>query len=460
MARVRSLRLVSVLIAVLLPAALSSARAQTPAPAAPASPAVDAPEEEMTRARIQTRIGLVEEALATYRALLERYPADRRLREEYAEVLVDAAPPGQAAPVVDRYLAEDPTSTRLRRLRARLDLAAGAAAEAGRRLDALAREQPQDAGLAADLAAAELAAGRWNRALDLYGRLLDGDPDNRDVLVAYREILLGHAPRIELTHYTLLQAAATHHVEEAAWRGWLADRWWLRGGARYGSYHQDRVVGQTAFTEEVWTAFATVGFQPTRALSLWAGIEEARRREDIYRTTGRLGAGYDDGRATTAVLDVAVRELLTNPVTALPRNGSTDRVTVDVARRVLVPVVLGAHYEEEVRADRYRRPLAVVIFRIHRFGAVAPERRAELGRVLSLVFSRTLRDVDIVCRYATEDAFAIILPETAPARAEVVVDRLSNEVRNFHFAPYTDDEQDLEFSVRVLAVREQPGVTS
>ena len=114
-------------------------------------------------------------------------------------------------------------------------------------------------------------------------------------------------------------------------------------------------------------------------------------------------------------------------------------------------------HEEEVRADRYGRPLAVVIFRIHRFGAVSAERRAELGRVLSLVFSRTLRDVDIVCRYATEDAFAIILPETAPARAEVVVDRLSNEIRNFHFAPYDDDERDLEFSVRVLAVRERSG---
>jgi len=118
-------------------------------------------------------------------------------------------------------------------------------------------------------------------------------------------------------------------------------------------------------------------------------------------------------------------------------------------------------HEEEVRADRYGRPLSVVIFRIHRFGVVAPERRAELGRVLSLVFSRTLRDVDIVCRYATEDAFAIILPETAPVRAEVVVERLSSEIRNFHFAPYGDDDQDLEFSARVLAVREQPGgVTS
>ena len=113
--------------------------------------------------------------------------------------------------------------------------------------------------------------------------------------------------------------------------------------------------------------------------------------------------------------------------------------------------------EEEVRADRYGRPLAVVIFRIHRFEAVAPERRADLGRVLSLVFSRTLRDVDIVCRYATPDSFAIILPETPPARAEVVVDRLSHEIGNFHFTPYGDEAQDLEFSARVLAVRERPG---
>ncbi|MEX2222761.1 MAG: GAF domain-containing protein [Candidatus Rokuibacteriota bacterium] len=113
--------------------------------------------------------------------------------------------------------------------------------------------------------------------------------------------------------------------------------------------------------------------------------------------------------------------------------------------------------EEEVRADRYARPLAVVIFRIHRFELVAPARRSELGRVLSLVFSRSLRDVDIVCRYATEDSFAIILPETAPARADVVVDRLSHEIQNFHFAPYPDETSDLEFSLRVLAVRERPG---
>ena len=40
-----------------------------------------------------------------------------------------------------------------------------------------------------------------------------------------------------------------------------------------------------------------------------------------------------------------MRELLTNPVVAVPRNGTTDRVTLDLARRVLVPVVLAAHYD-------------------------------------------------------------------------------------------------------------------
>lgn len=115
-------------------------------------------------------------------------------------------------------------------------------------------------------------------------------------------------------------------------------------------------------------------------------------------------------------------------------------------------------HEEELRADRYGRPLAVVVFRIHQLQRVAGKRRAELGRVLSLVFSRTLRNVDIVCRYATEDSFAIILPETAPSQAEAVVERLSREIQNFHFAPYVNEEErDLEFSARVLAVRERPG---
>ena len=112
MARPPSLRLALALIAVLLAAA--PARAQRPAPptpespgapeppAVPESPAGVAPEALTLRARIQARLGLVEEALATYRALLARYPGDRALREDYAELLVDAGLVDQAGPLVDR----------------------------------------------------------------------------------------------------------------------------------------------------------------------------------------------------------------------------------------------------------------------------------------------------------------------------------------------------------------------
>ena len=174
------------LLCLTLDAPMTVARAQTP-PTAPEAPEAPAPlEAEMMRARILARLGMIEEALAAYRALLERHRDDRGLREDYAELLVDAGQLDQAGPVVDRYLADDPTSARLRRLKARLDLARGAPAEAGRRLDALSREQPRDAGVTADLAAAELGAGRWSRALDLYGRMLYADPENREVLAAYR----------------------------------------------------------------------------------------------------------------------------------------------------------------------------------------------------------------------------------------------------------------------------------
>jgi hypothetical protein len=148
-----------------------------------------------------------------------------------------------------------------------------------------------------------------------------------------------------MSHYSLVQRAATHHVEEAVWRAWLADRWWVRAGTRYGSYHQDVLPGQPGFTQEIWTVLASLGFQPKPGLSFWIGLEEARRREDVYRTTFRLGGAFDDAKATTMALEVAVRELLTNPVLALPRDGSTDRVSVDVARRILNPVVLAGHYD-------------------------------------------------------------------------------------------------------------------
>ena len=78
------------LLCLTLDGPIPGARAQAP-PAAPETP--DSPaslEAEMMRARILARLGMIEEALAAYRALLGRHGNDRALREDYAELLVDA----------------------------------------------------------------------------------------------------------------------------------------------------------------------------------------------------------------------------------------------------------------------------------------------------------------------------------------------------------------------------------
>ena len=111
--------------------------------------------------------------------------------------------------------------------------------------------------------------------------------------------------------------------------------------------------------------------------------------------------------------------------------------------------------EERARAQRFNRPLSVLVFRITDLETVTPPRRLELGRVLALVFSRVVRDVDLICRYATDDAFAIILPETSATEAEKLRARAEAEIRGFHFLPYPAEERELEFSMRILAVHEQ-----
>lgn len=320
--------------------------AQSPQVTAPTS-AEEAPDPflaEIIRARILARLGLMEESLAKFRALLARRPGDRELREDYAETLVESGLAERARAELDAFLWDDPRSVRLRRLRARVDLMRGEPRRAAQRLEALSLDAPDAAGVTAELANALLQDGRWARALSLYGGVIERDPDNEDVRAAYREILATHASRIELIHNTLLQTSATHHTEEVAWKGWLGQRWWLRVGARHAIYTQDSVPGVDGFTEEVQTALALLGFQLGPRWTARAGLEEARR-EDTVRTTLRLGGAFDDGRATTASLGIAVRELLTNPVTAIPLRGTTDRLTADISRRLTDRLTVAGQYQ-------------------------------------------------------------------------------------------------------------------
>jgi diguanylate cyclase (GGDEF)-like protein len=139
------------------------------------------------------------------------------------------------------------------------------------------------------------------------------------------------------------------------------------------------------------------------------------------------------------------------------------RVHAEVRASVMTDEVVGAYSyryyerrlaEEQARAERHDRPLSVLVVRLHAFEDVVPARRGDLGRVVSRVFTRCLRATDLVFRYATEDGLAIILPETAAAEAQLVADRIERELAGFGFRPYRDETRTLQFSVRVLPVRD------
>lgn len=324
------------------------------APAAAPPLTIPPPPEESTepfaaeraRAHLLARLGRLEESLAAYRALLAVQPADLAAREEYAETLLEAGLPERAETVITEALRDDPRSIRLRRLQARVDLDRKRPRVAADRLQELRGWAPRDAGLLGDLAQAELQDGHWTRALALYADILEADPETEAARVAHRELRTTYAPRVEVLHRTLLQAAATSHIEEAAWRGWLTETWWLRGGVRQAHYVQDAVPASSIgpFKEDVQTLLLALGLRLTPRWSARGGLEESVRGERL-RTTLRLGGAFDDGQATFASLDVALRDLLTNPVSAVTRDGTTDRLTADVLRRVGNRATVGGRYE-------------------------------------------------------------------------------------------------------------------
>ncbi|WP_179137961.1 GGDEF domain-containing response regulator [Candidatus Entotheonella palauensis] len=93
--------------------------------------------------------------------------------------------------------------------------------------------------------------------------------------------------------------------------------------------------------------------------------------------------------------------------------------------------------QELERADRYHRPLSLIMLDIDYFKAYNdthghPQGDAILAQVAKLL-KQTSRSSDMVARYGGEE-FALILPETDQASAEALGNRLREEIEQFQFA--------------------------
>lgn len=92
--------------------------------------------------------------------------------------------------------------------------------------------------------------------------------------------------------------------------------------------------------------------------------------------------------------------------------------------------------EEIVRAQRYRRPLSVLMVDIDHFRRVNDAQGRAVGdhvlKSLAPILQKPLRPTDRACRYGGEE-FILILPETGEASAREVAERLREAVEKFTF---------------------------
>jgi diguanylate cyclase (GGDEF)-like protein len=111
-------------------------------------------------------------------------------------------------------------------------------------------------------------------------------------------------------------------------------------------------------------------------------------------------------------------------------------VTDDLTGLYNVRYLNGFLYREIKRSRRYRLPVSLVFLDMDgfktvndRFGHLAGSQTlTEVGRLLRL----TVREIDMVARYGG-DEFVIILPQTDPAGAMIIADRIREAIQEATF---------------------------
>ncbi|ETW97142.1 MAG: hypothetical protein ETSY1_23800 [Candidatus Entotheonella factor] len=146
-----------------------------------------------------------------------------------------------------------------------------------------------------------------------------------------------------------------------------------------------------------------------------------------------------------AVLDIRIKKAIEHEQTR--RLAFTDGLTSLANYRSF-----HTRLQQEIeRADRYYRPLSLIMLDIDYFKAYNdthghPQGDAILAQVAKLL-KKTSRSSDMVARYGGEE-FALILPETDQSSAEALGNRLREEIEQFQF----DGEEHLPSKILTISV--------
>lgn len=150
------------------------------------------------------------------------------------------------------------------------------------------------------------------------------------------------------------------------------------------------------------------------------------------RAVGKLWAN----RVGTAIYNASLYE-------SLRRESMTDPLTDLLNRRALDKALM----QEWKRAERYKRPFAVVMIDVDNFKTVNDSYGHLVGdnvlKNMATLLSQTLRETDIIGRWGG-DEFLVILPETGKEEAQIVLEKLYNSM--VHAPSLSAFEIELTFS--------------
>jgi diguanylate cyclase (GGDEF)-like protein len=136
--------------------------------------------------------------------------------------------------------------------------------------------------------------------------------------------------------------------------------------------------------------------------------------------------------------------------------GQCDRALVDPLTTVHTKAVLVAALDKEIqRAERFGHPFALMVIDVDRLAEINDAQGYGLGdRVLErlgILMRKYFREQDWVARFG-DDTFAVLMPETQPAHAELLAERLRTTVQARMALPDHRSDKQLPVTVSVAVV--------
>ena len=305
---------------------------------------------DLIRARIYHRQGRTLNALRLYRRLRQEHPKDAEIRVDYAETLIDAGQFARAAAELTALRRAHPADPRAARVQARLYREQGRPTRSFQVFERLLTRYPEDAGLWAAYGYARLDAGEWAPALEHFCRVLETDPDNRDVRRSVHAILRAHRPRLEADWRSYRQDSGDVRIDTGLlrYRRHLADALRLETVGRRIAVRRPAQAGVAAVDASAADLSVTLRYRWRRRwqFDLGGGVYQG------------LGDGAGPALGVEAMLweraylrgEAAWRRPWYDPVAAAAREGSVDRarLTFDWA------VADGLSFQAETGQRDYR----------------------------------------------------------------------------------------------------------